>query len=50
MINVSINGLNVKCINIFNCVKTLGVYASPSLSWNDKFEHVKLKLKRSIKS
>ena len=50
MINVFINGVDVKCITVFNSVKTLGVCVSPSLSWNDEFEHVKLKFKSSIKS
>ena len=49
-INVNINGVNVKCINIFNSGKTLGVYKIPSLNWNDEFEHVKLKLKKYVKS
>ena len=49
MINVIVNGVNVNYINVFNSVKTLGVCISPSLSWNDAFELVKLNLKRSIK-
>ena len=50
MINVSVNGVKVKRINIFNSLKNLGVYISPSLSWNDEFECFKLKLKMFIKS
>ena len=30
-------------------IKASGVYASPCLSQKDEFEHVKLKIKRSIK-
>ena len=48
-INVIVNGANVMCINVINSLKTLGVCMSPSLSWNDEFECVKLKLKRFVK-
>ena len=48
-INVIINGDVIKSINMKHIIKALGVYASPFLSWKDEFEHVKLKIKRSIK-
>ena len=39
----------IKIIKMKNSVKILGVYIIPLLSWKDEFEHVKHKMKLSIK-
>ena len=43
------NEKKIKMINVKNSVKTLGVQMSLSLSWIYEFEHVKNKMKSSIK-
>ena len=48
-IKVIINGDVIKSIDVKHIIKALRVYVSPCLSWKDEFEHVKLKIKRSIK-
>jgi hypothetical protein len=48
-INIIINGIKIRMINVKHSVKTLGVHVSPSLSWKDEFEYVKQKMKSSIK-
>ena len=50
VINETTNGANAKCVNVFNSSKILGVCMSYSLSQNDEYEHVELKLKRFIKN